>query len=719
MSGETKAGTKSTSARFASGARVRLVCAALLAPGAGAARAEAARDALAAAPPAFTWAGAYVGMNFGGGVPLHVGERLQAVGGFATPAFDLYPVGRERAGVSFGAQAGYNWQIGRLVYGVETDFGFLDGRGGRGGVFPAPATYAPLGVRAYSLDYAPSAKFFGSFRARAGVAIDRALFYATAGVAVGGARGPATLALVGGGFSDPFTADHSQSSRMKYVLGGGLEYAFADNWSARLEYFFLNQSLNTHLFDNGGGFRFVSRTRNENHVLRLGLNYMFGARNEVADSGASSGERRDDAPERYSVHGQTTNVVQGYPKFPARYDGPNSFPSRGQARFGSTTNLFMGVRLWEGGGVYLNPEIDQGYGLANSVGAASYVNGAVAKVGAAAPYMRLQRYFLRQIIGLDGGEKIHDPDEGARNEVLQSVQNQLAGKVDRNRLILTIGKFAAGDVFDDNVYAHDPTTGFLNFAFNTLGVFDYAADSWGYSHGAALEWKQNWWTARAGVFQLSTVPNGPDIEPVLLRQYMGVAEFEGRYELFGQPGAVKLLAYGDNGYLSKNDQVVALAYATGVFPPSIENLRARRLKLGGGVNVKQQLAPGLGFFLRAGLADGRIETVDYTDIDRTISAGFVASGERWDRPTDEIGVAAAFSGLSGAHVRYFANGGTSVYIGDGALSYAGEKNFEAYYKLGLHAGLDATFDYQLLVDPAHNGARGPVNVFALRLHGQF
>ncbi len=70
-------------------------------------------------------------------------------------------------------------------------------------------------------------------------------------------------------------------------------------------------------------------------------------------------------------------------------------------------------------------------------------------------------------------------------------------------MILTIGKFAVGDVFDDNVYAHDPTTGFLNFAFNTMGAFDYAADSWGYTYGAALEWKQNWWTARAGVFQLS------------------------------------------------------------------------------------------------------------------------------------------------------------------------------------------------------------------------
>ena len=153
------------------------------------------------------------------------------------------------------------------------------------------------------------------------------------------------------------------------------------------------------------------------------------------------------------------------------------------------------------------PEIDQGYGLANSVGAAAYVNSAVAKVGRAAPYMRFQRYFLRQIIGLNGdGETERDPDEGSRSEVLESTQNQISGKVDKNRIVVTLGKFAVGDVFDDNVYAHDPTTGFLNFAFNTMGAFDYAADAWGYTYGLAAEWKQDWWTARGGVFQLSDDP---------------------------------------------------------------------------------------------------------------------------------------------------------------------------------------------------------------------
>ena len=674
-----------------------------------------------ARPPAFSWTGFYIGANIGAGIPLNTQERLQAGSGFGSTAFDLFPPSRERAGITFGAQAGYNWQFGPWVYGVETDFNFLNGRGGQSGTFPAPPAYWPLGVSSYIVDYDPTAKYFASLRGRLGFAVDHSLFYVTGGVAAGGARGPATLALIGGGFDTPFTAGPSQSSRTKYILGAGLEHAVADNWSARVEYFFLNQSLNTHLFDNGADFQYVSRTRNENHVLRVGLNYRYNGQNEVTDhSVAQNGQKGDGTPELYSVHGQTTGVLQGYPKFPAFYTGPNSFTSKGQARFGSTTNLFAGLRVWDGGGVYVGPGISEGFGLSNSVGAASYVNSAVAKVGRAAPYLRFQRYFLRQIIGLNGTEQ-EEGDTGSLSELLESTQNQLAGKVDRDRVILTIGKFAVGDVFDDNIYAHDPTTGFLNFAFNTMGAFDYAADFWGYTYGAALEWKQDWWTARAGVFQLSDVPNSEKIEPVLLRQFMPVAEFEARYDLFGQPGVVKFLAYGDNGYLNNVDEVVNFAFLTGNFPPDIRNnaLRKRRVKVGGGVNIQQRLMPGLGFFLRASMADGRYETVDYTDIDRSLSGGLVASGELWGHPKDEIGAAAVVSGLSPSRVRYFALRGTSVYIGDGALSYDGEKGVEAYYKYGVRDGIDVTLDYQFFSNPAHNLDRGPVSVFGIRLHGAF
>ncbi len=697
------------------------LCCALPAPG----------GALAAdpPPPVFDWAGLYIGASLGAGFPLQGGERLQAVSGFDSPAFDLFPGSRARPGVAVGAQAGFNWQSGSLVWGFETDFGLLDGRRPPIGAFAASPAYQAPPV--FSLEAWPSANFYASIRGRAGVAYDRWLLYLTGGVASGGSRGPATLSVAGSDFS----AGKSQSSRMKYAVGAGLEYAFAENWSARAEYLFLSQSLNTQIFDGGDGGAFVSRVDNENHILRFGLNYHFGEENRIpgaiqygarrnghnGHNGENGGNHADDdaKEELYSVHGQTTNVGQAYPRFPAAYDGPNSFPSHGKANVGSTSNIFMGMRLWEGGAAYLNPEIDAGYGLANSVGAASYVNGAVAKVGRGAPYMRFQRYFLRQIVGLDSSETERASDEGAHSEVLESTQNQISGRVDKDRIILTLGKFAVGDVFDDNVYAHDPTTGFLNFAFNAMGAFDYAADAWGYTHGLAAEWKQDWWTARGGVFQLSTIPNGDDIEPVLFRQYMAVAEFEARYDLLGQPGALKFLAYGDNGYLSRVDEAIRFAYATGDFPPRVDSVRRRGVKTGGGINVKQQLMPHLGFFLRASMADGRYETTDYTDIDRSVAFGLVGGGALWGRDDDEIGAAVAFNGLHGDRARYFGLGGLSVYIGDGALTYGGEKNLETYYKLGFGKNLDATFDYQLLINPAHNSARGPVNVFALRLRAAF
>jgi high affinity Mn2+ porin len=685
-----------------------------------------ASSAMAAdAPPVVDWAGLYLGASFGAGLPMGGPEYWRSVTGYASPAYDLTPPSQRQPGVAVGAQAGYNWQDGRLVWGFETDLGLLNGPRTPIGTYVAPAVYgaSPL----YSINAWPSGNFYASIRGRAGVAIDRALLYLTGGVASGGARGPATLSIGG---SD-YEAGWSHSSRMKYAVGAGFEYAFASNWSARAEYLFLSQSLNTQIFDNGAGGPYASRVRAESNLLRFGLNYHFGEDNRIP-GGIHYGDidggpvtkvmeeaAADGKEEMYSVHGQTTNVAQAYPKFPASYDGPNSFPSKGRANVGSTSNIFMGLRLWEGGAVYLNPEVDLGYGLADSVGAASYVNGAVAKVGASAPYMRFQRYFLRQIIGLDGSSTELAADEGAHNEVLESTQNQISGRVDRDRLIITLGKFAVGDVFDDNVYAHDPTTGFLNFAFNAMGGLDYAADAWGYTNGLSVEWKQNWWTLRGGVFQLSTIPNGLDIEPVLFRQYMGITELEARYELLGQPGAIKFLGFADNGYLANIDEVVRFAYATGEFPPTVDSVRRRAVKVGGGINIKQQIMPNLGFFLRASMADGRYETVDYTDVDRSVSFGFVGGGALWGREHDEIGFGAAFSGLNGSRVNYFGLGGLSVYIGDGALTYGGEKNLESYYKIGFGKNLDATLDYQLLVNPAHNSARGPINVFGVRLRAAF
>jgi len=668
-------------------------------------------DELARAPPpVFSFAGAYFGFDIGVGIPMHRPERLAAASGFTSSTYDLLPPGHSREAPAFGAHFGYNWQVGRWAYGLETEFGFLDGDKPASGLFPVPPAFADLGAGYFSLAHSPTAKYMASFRGRVGFACDRLLVYATAGVASGGARGPAVLKFDGADLATPFRAETSQSSRMKYVVGMGIERALTEEWSARVEYLFVSRSLNTQVFSDEDNRQFVWRRRKEDHLLRVGLDYRLGddgAARRNDDAGAKPDEDAAE-DERYSVHAQTTNIVQGHPRFKARYSGPASFNPHGETRGGSTTTGFFGLRLWDGAEAYINPEVIVGYGVNGAIGAGAYVNGSVARVGRAAPYMRFQRYFLRQTIGL-GGE----------SESVAPGPNQLAGTVASDRLTFTVGKFGVLDIFDDNRYAHDFNRTFLNFTISSLGAFDFAGDAWGYTYGAVAEWRQDWWTARAGLFQGTEIPNGLKIEPVLLRQFMPVAEFEARYSLFERPGKIRLLGFADRGYYSKASEVSDLALATGELPPDVGNLRRRSTKFGGGLNVEQELSPTLGFFLRASVTDGRFETVDYTDVDHSIAAGFSLSGQSWGRADDTIGVAGVANGLVPSRVRYFAMGGRSDHIGDGGLSYGWERALEAYYRCALSHGTEATLNYQFLDRPGYNKDRGPVSFFGLRLRAEF
>ncbi len=678
-----------------------LVIATLCSGGASAAEARPK-----ASPPLSSWTGFYFGADIGGAAPVDAFERLQAVSGFSSNAFDLYPRSQRRAGLTFGPQLGYNWRRGRLVYGLETQLNFVDGQYGPQGLFPASPTYAAMRIGSYTLSPASSGTYFASLRGRLGFAIEHALIYLTGGVVTGGWRGATLLTLNGGGAQgDLFRSGSSASSRMKYLVGAGIEYALDANWSARAEYLFLNQSYNTQVYGNELGFAYVSKLWNDTHVLRFGVNYRVPNANAASDSR----EEANHAPEQTNMHGQITYLPQGYPKFPALYSGPQSLaPPAGQARATLSATGFFGLRLWEGGEAYVNPEIDGGYGLSATAGVAGFPSSEAYKVGRQAPYLRFQRYFIRQTLGLGGDA-----------EQIGSGANQLAGSLDANRLTFTVGKYAVTDIFDDNRYAHDGRSGFMNWAIVDMGAFDYAADAWGYTYGATAELRRDWWTARAGLFQLSRVPNGEKIEPVLFRQFSQIVELEARHSLFfGQPGKVKLLGYGDLGHLGKYDEAVAIGYLTGT-TPDVTRTRKKRFKAGGGINIEQPLTDDLGVFFRASKANGRYETDEFTEIERSVSAGAVLSGDKWGRPKDAVGVAAVINGISRNHASYLASGGVGIILGDGRLSYGREKILEAYYKFHLLEGAHLTADYQLVQNPGYNRDRGPASIFALRLHGEF
>lgn len=428
----------------------------------------------------------------------------------------------------------------------------------------------------------------------------------------------------------------------------------------------------------------------------------------VAAAAQEAAPAADTGPEQWAIHGQTTTVFQYQPAFRSSYQGEHSLSAASNGRETFDLTVYGGVRLWSGAEFWVNPEIDQGFGLGNTFGVAGYLSGEAYKLGANYPYARVARAFLRQTIDLGGAQ-----------EKLEADLNQLAGTQAANRLVFTLGKFPLTDIFDTNRYAHDPRLDFLNWALLDIGAFDYAADSWGATYGFAAEWYRDRWTLRVGAFDLSNQPNSSFLNVPLLQQNQYVAELEERHTLWDQPGKIKLLYWISFGNLGSYNAAVAQGAATGVVP-STGDVRHWQSKYGVGLNLEQQVAADLGVFLRAGWAPGLVEEVDFTDISQSFSAGLSLAGTRWGRPDDTIGLAGVVNQISRAGKDYFAAGGLGGIIGDGRLPKAGpEQIIETYYNFAAFSFANLSFDYQFVNNPAYNRQRGPVSVFGVRLHAQF
>jgi high affinity Mn2+ porin len=285
--------------------------------------------------------------------------------------------------------------------------------------------------------------------------------------------------------------------------------------------------------------------------------------------------------------------------------------------------------------------------------------------------------------------------------------------------VLTAGKVSVVDIFDTNRYAHDPRGDFLNWAIIDLGTFDYAADAWGFTYGAAAELSVGDWSGRFGVFDGSTVPNDKALDPTPFDQTQEIIEVEHRHRVFGQEGKAKLLAFLTEARLGSYDDAIALARKTGGTPDTAL-VREMREKAGAGINLEQPLSEDIGVFLRAGVTQGNAEVYEFADINRSLSVGTSIAGVAWDRPDDRIGSAMVVNGISEAAKRYFQAGGLGILVGDGQLpNSAGEMIWESYYSFSLMEGFAISADYQLVNHPAYDRDRGPVSVLAARAHLQF
>jgi high affinity Mn2+ porin len=403
----------------------------------------------------------------------------------------------------------------------------------------------------------------------------------------------------------------------------------------------------------------------------------------------------------WEIHMQSTVVAQGHPSFPAEYSGANSLTPGASIRETVSIDVMGGVRLWRGGEFFGDALVWQGYGLSDSLGLAGFSSGEAYRVGKTHPDAYLCRAFIRQTIGLGGEKEASDDGLGGTRSV--------------RRLTFTVGHLSATDIFDSNAYAKDPRSQFLNWVLINNGAWDYPADALGYTNGAAAELNTRAWTGRLGIFQMSKVANGIRMDWNLAHAWSAVAEVERRYSPRGHAGAIRLLAYDQRARMG--------SYQETLNNPSLgENIvltAAYRCKYGFGINLEQEIGRNLGAFARLGWNDGKNQSYEFTDVDRTATAGLALKGTRWRRREDTAGVAVIVNGISAVHRQYIAAGGLGVLVGDGALDYRSERIVEAYYHWKIAKHYQLTPDYQFAQNPAYNHARGPVNIIALRFHTEF
>jgi outer membrane immunogenic protein len=238
-----------------------------------------AADMPPAALPAFSWTGYYVGANIGwgsvddDGAPFCV-NPAGVLDGPGCVTNNVPGAQTNGDGIVFGGQAGYNWQAGNWVFGVETDIQNADLNGSVNitGPFRIVGGGPSASVSNFTADEKVS--WFGTLRGRAGVAWDRSLFYATAGVAYGGATVDQNTIF-------PSVAYPSTASATKtgWIAGGGWEFALTGNWSGKVEglYYDLG-SISTSGGPTVPAFGYVGGKNFDvqGEIVRVGLNWRFG-----------------------------------------------------------------------------------------------------------------------------------------------------------------------------------------------------------------------------------------------------------------------------------------------------------------------------------------------------------------------------------------------------------------------------------------------------------
>jgi len=419
-----------------------------------------------------------------------------------------------------------------------------------------------------------------------------------------------------------------------------------------------------------------------------------------------------DGCERADIKAQYTYIYQYKPSFSAAYTNPgfNSLKPSAERSYSNSFTFYAGVRPFslDNTEVYFNGEVVNGIPFSNLTGLGGVQNSELQKASGSNLLAYHPRFFLRQTVGF-GGE----------TEKIESANNQLAGTVDKHRLVITAGKLSITDLFDGNSRAHDGRRDFMNWTSVTHGAFDYAADVRGYSMGVAAEYFYQDWTVRAGRFMVPKESNGLRLNYQIGAYHGDQVELEHEHTIADKEGSVKLLLFRNRSVMGSFSDALSFARANGGGAPDVGDVRKDQVKRGVGINFEQAVSEDLSLFGRLSRHDGQTETYSYAEVERSAQVGISLKGMRWSRANDTLGVVLVRNGLSKEHQEYLAAGGVGFLIGDGQLSYKQEQVFETYYSITLAKKAWLSFNYQHINNPAYNRDRGPVNIFGTRLHLEF
>lgn len=265
----------------------------------GAMAADLAARPYVKAPPmveaVWSWTGFYVGGNGG----YSWGRSRSDVSWFNTatglpivpPAGTVTSSSFDMNGGIAGGQAGYNWQMSNWLLGVEGDIQW-SGEKGRatyacgitslaGGPCLPGLTFAPAGLASAStLTIDQKLQWFGTLRGRAGIlAAPRWLLYVTGGLAYGEIKTTGTMTGFNAGGIAIASVGSTTATRAGWTVGAGVEGKITQNWSAKLEYLYMDLgSFSSGPFSLAPGSAIAANVNSKftDHILRAGINYQFG-----------------------------------------------------------------------------------------------------------------------------------------------------------------------------------------------------------------------------------------------------------------------------------------------------------------------------------------------------------------------------------------------------------------------------------------------------------